>query len=202
MRFEGTVTSWNDERGFGFIEAAQGGEPLFVHATAFAGPGRPQPGQRVTFEVESGPRGKKARRVQLLRVPRPISRRAQAAGQGGSHAWLAVPLFLAVYAGITLLWRPPAWFAAVYAGASLVTFVVYWSDKAAARSGAWRVRESSLHLLALAGGWPGALLAQRVLRHKSAKSAFLRVFWTTVLLNVAGFAWLCSPAGRPYWAGS
>jgi uncharacterized membrane protein YsdA (DUF1294 family) len=52
--------------------------------------------------------------------------------------------------------------------------------------------------LALAGGWPGALLAQQVLRHKSTKREFRQVFWATVLLNVVGFIVLASPL-RPSW---
>jgi uncharacterized membrane protein YsdA (DUF1294 family) len=57
----------------------------------------------------------------------------------------------------------------IYAGASLIAFVAYALDKAAARAGRWRTQESTLHLLALIGGWPGALLAQRQFRHKTAR---------------------------------
>ena len=56
MRFEGTLKTWNDDRGFGFIEPTQGGQEIFVHITTFnSRTGRPQAGQRVTFEVELGP---------------------------------------------------------------------------------------------------------------------------------------------------
>ncbi|RZI78674.1 MAG: cold shock domain-containing protein, partial [Rubrivivax sp.] len=49
MRFDGIIKSWNDDRGFGFIEPAQGGQEIFVHIKAFKGlRGRPQPGQRLT----------------------------------------------------------------------------------------------------------------------------------------------------------
>jgi uncharacterized membrane protein YsdA (DUF1294 family) len=86
--------------------------------------------------------------------------------------------------------------AALYAGLSIVTFVVYAMDKSAATRGNWRTKESTLHLLALAGGWPGAFLAQQMLRHKSSKASFRRVYRVTVLLNVAAFAVLGSPMGR------
>lgn len=86
------------------------------------------------------------------------------------------------------------WIAGVYAGMSLLTLIVYASDKSAAKAGRWRTAESTLHLLALAGGWPGALLAQQWLRHKSAKRQFRAVFWATVVLNVAGLVLLCSQA--------
>jgi uncharacterized membrane protein YsdA (DUF1294 family) len=72
---------------------------------------------------------------------------------------------------------------------------MYALDKSAAKNGAWRTQESTLHLLSLAGGWPGALIAQQKLRHKSKKQTFRAVFWVTVLLNCGAFAWLFTPNG-------
>ena len=88
---------------------------------------------------------------------------------------------------------PPStlWIAAAYAGMSLLTFIIYAIDKAAARSQRRRTPESTLHLLALACGWPGALLAQQWLRHKSVKQPFRTVFWLTVVINVVGLVLLC-----------
>ncbi len=80
--------------------------------------------------------------------------------------------------------------AGFYLVASLLTFVVYAVDKHAARNQRWRTAESTLQLLALFGGWPGALLAQRRLRHKSSKTAFLTVFWLAVLGNLLAVYWL------------
>ena len=68
-------------------------------------------------------------------------------------------------------------------------------DKRAARKDRWRVPEAHLHLLSLLGGWPGAILAQQKLRHKTVKRSFRFVFWITVILNVAGLVWLLSPQG-------
>lgn len=83
-------------------------------------------------------------------------------------------------------------FAAAYLGASLLCFVVYAMDKAAARAGRWRTSESTLLVLGLLCGWPGALLAQRWLRHKSSKPSFRARFWLTVMLNVGVAAYLAS----------
>ena len=52
-----------------------------------------------------------------------------------------------------------------YGVVSILTFLVSWYDKSAARNGQWRTKESSLLLLGLAGGWSGAVVAQRLLRH-------------------------------------
>ena len=195
MRFEGKLTSWNDERGFGRIESTQGGEPIFVHVSAWPrSPGRPQLGQSVTFEVELGPKGKRAKNVQLIQVrrqPRQSERAARA--QWGTATLFAIPAFLVVFVGVAAAWRLPMWVAGMYVGLSVATFIAYAADKSAASSGAWRTPESTLHMLALAGGWPGALLAQQFLRHKSTKQPFRQVFWATALLNVVGLVVLASP---------
>jgi len=72
---------------------------------------------------------------------------------------------------------------------------VYAVDKSAAKKGIWRTQESTLHLLSLTGGWPGALVAQQKLRHKSKKESFRLVFWATVVLNLGAFVWLHTPTG-------
>lgn len=77
-----------------------------------------------------------------------------------------------------------------YLIASVLAFVVYAVDKYAAVKGRWRVREATLHLLALAGGWPGALVAQRLLRHKTRKRAFQWMFRVTVVINCCAAGWL------------
>ena len=81
----------------------------------------------------------------------------------------------------------------VYALASLACFMAYAWDKLAASRGRRRWPERSLLLLGCVGGWPGALLAQQLFRHKTHKAAFQRAFWTTVALNVtlllAGLFW-------------
>ncbi|MFP5394292.1 MAG: DUF1294 domain-containing protein [Gammaproteobacteria bacterium] len=77
------------------------------------------------------------------------------------------------------------WIAALYLLASALCFAVYALDKAAARAGRRRTPEATLLWVGLACGWPGGLLAQRWLRHKTAKASFQWRFWLTVLANVA-----------------
>jgi uncharacterized membrane protein YsdA (DUF1294 family)/cold shock CspA family protein len=199
MRFEGTVKSWNDDRAFGFIEPSQGGQEIFLHITALpARASRPALSQRVTFELELNRDGKKrAKNVQFAqppRSPRPQrSRQPPSTAQWGGATLFAIPAFLLVYLAAALFWHVPLAVGAAYVGLSVMCFLTYANDKFAAKSGAWRTPESTLHLLALLGGWPGALLAQQFLRHKSTKASFRTEFWATVVINVGAFLVLSYP---------
>ncbi|HEY6874137.1 MAG TPA: DUF1294 domain-containing protein [Geobacteraceae bacterium] len=82
----------------------------------------------------------------------------------------------------------------IYLVGSTLAFAAYGFDKAAAIGGARRIPEAFLHLLGLAGGWPGALVAQRVFRHKCRKVSFQVAFWTVAALNCAATVWLHSVA--------
>lgn len=82
--------------------------------------------------------------------------------------------------------------ALLYLTASVASVIVYAIDKAAAREGRRRTAETTLHLLAVIGGWPGALVAQRIFRHKSRKPSFQTAFRITVVLNCALLAWVWS----------
>ena len=79
---------------------------------------------------------------------------------------------------------------ALYLPASLVAVLLYGVDKAAARRDRRRIRESTLHLVALGGGWPGALLARRAFRHKTCKQPFGAILWGCVAVHTGLLAWL------------
>lgn len=68
---------------------------------------------------------------------------------------------------------------------SVLTLLCYGWDKRQSKRSGWRVPEKRLHLLSLLGGWPGALLAQRWLRHKTIKTRFRVVFWLTVVMHIS-----------------
>jgi len=68
---------------------------------------------------------------------------------------------------------------------NIATFLYYGYDKRQAKKDRWRIPEKRLHTLSLLGGWPAALVAQKLFRHKSAKTSFQVFFWLTVFLNVA-----------------
>ena len=98
-------------------------------------------------------------------------------------------LFLAAVCGLAVRGTLPLAIALVYVVASVAAAIAYAVDKSAAQTGAWRTHESTLHVLALIGGWPGALIAQTLFRHKSRKLSFQVAFWATVALNCGALAW-------------
>ncbi|MCQ9423101.1 DUF1294 domain-containing protein [Pseudomonas sp. LJDD11] len=73
--------------------------------------------------------------------------------------------------------------AALYLLMSLLALLLYRHDKRQAGQGGQRVAENTLHLIELLGGWPGALLAQQLYRHKTRKLSFQIVFWLIVIAH-------------------
>lgn len=81
-----------------------------------------------------------------------------------------------------------------YAAASVVAFIAFWLDKRLAQGGGRRIRERTLHLSAAVGGWPGALTAMHILRHKNRKAGFVAAQALIAFLHVASWVglWLLS----------
>jgi uncharacterized membrane protein YsdA (DUF1294 family) len=77
---------------------------------------------------------------------------------------------------------------AYYVLMSTLAFALYGVDKRRAARGAWRISEATLHTIELLGGWPGALLGQRMFRHKWRKTSYVVVFWTIVAAH--GLGWI------------
>lgn len=193
MHKKGKLRSWNDQKGFGFLDPGDGGKEVFIHISAFSSRGRrPEVGQYVTYTLSSDKQGRPRAANAMLPGD---GVRAKAKQRGGNGAVIAAGLFLAVVGLSVALTELPFWILGLYLAASIFTFIMYAIDKSAAKSGSWRTPESTLHWLSLIGGWPGGLVAQQVLRHKSKKQSFRTVFWVTVILNCAAYAWLLTPAG-------
>jgi len=173
-----------------FFTTSQGGQEIFVHIKAFpSGTGRPTVGQALTFEVETGPNGKKRAHSVQYPVRARVARRprVEAPAPWTFPRLVAIPAFAGIYCYVSVQWTVRPLVLLAYIGLSVLAFLVYAFDKSAARQGRWRTSERALHLFGLAGGWPGALLAQQLLRHKSAKPGFVAVFWGTVVVNVVAF---------------
>jgi uncharacterized membrane protein YsdA (DUF1294 family) len=118
---------------------------------------------------------------------RPSSRSAKHRFDPASVVVLAAFSMLVTFVALTR--GVPTWATCLYVGASLLCLVMYGVDKAAARAGRGRISESMLLSLGVVGGWPGAIVAQQVFRHKTSKRSFRLRFWASVVVNVAVFAW-------------
>jgi uncharacterized membrane protein YsdA (DUF1294 family)/cold shock CspA family protein len=188
MGQQGRLAEWNDERGFGFIDPLDGGARVFVHVSEFPrSDRRPMALDLLTYDVDRDDRGRL--RATGVRFLAPVHARVgtsqvEASSTGGLSVAVAVSAsFLVLIAVLALAGVAPLWVLGLYVLLSVVLFAAYGADKSAAQHGRWRTSESSLHLLALAGGWPGALVAQRVFRHKTIKQPFQGIFWGTVVGN-------------------
>ena len=195
MRLQGKISDWNDDKGFGFVEQNGGGERAFVHIKGFKSrPRRPSNGDIIIYElVRENNTRYKAVNIQFTRENKPLNNRnTNNTSDLGTYSTL---LFLFGMLVSITMGKLPLVIAGVYLVMSIVTFIAYALDKSAAKNGRWRTKESTLHLFAVLGGWPGALWAQNKLRHKSSKQEFKHVYMATVLLNVGVVIWLHTESG-------
>ena len=199
MRDKGRLTTWNDDKGYGFITPITGSERIFVHISAFQNRNRrPSLNQIVTYTRSTDNKG----RICAVEATLSGDRLKKVIPTVKSFTQIRVAVvFLSLAAVIVVLGVLPFQVLILYLALSLITFAAYAMDKSAARKGAWRTKESTLHLLSLIGGWPGALVAQQKLRHKSRKKQFMVVFWATVILNCLGFLWLLTESGDLFLQG-
>ena len=180
MRKAGRVKTWHADKGYGFIDVHADVKDIFFHVTSLQTRAVvPRPGDRVSFELAKGKDGRiQAKNVAIAGAPK-----SAASGANWFPAFAAFAALAIIMGGALAGYLPrPAGIASLLA--SSIAFLVYAMDKGRASRNAWRIPEAHLHLLALCGGWPGALAAQHLLRHKNRKPEFQFVFWTSVALNI------------------
>ena len=136
-------------------------------------------------------------RAPLVRPTRSTVRTlGKSSASWGTGSTFALTGFAFIYLGVSLAWGTTLILAIGYLGMSLTCALAYWRDKTAAQNRQWRVPESTLLMLGMLGGWPGAIVAQQTLRHKTSKISFRLAFWTTVVLNVGAFIAVTTPLVR------
>ena len=194
MRQKGSITSWNDVTGVGFVKPYSGGKPIFVNLSGFnRDPGILYPGNQITFSIDYDRHGN------------PFAKSATIAGQRLKKQTkksrqplqiLFALLFLLSIVAITYIGQSRIELLFLFLISSLLSILFYAYDKAAARNGYRRIQERTLHILSLTGGWPGAILAQQWFRHKTVKMRFRTAFWFTVSLNITFYLLTFSRKGQ------
>lgn len=202
MEQHGVLRSWNSNKGFGFIHADN--SDYFVHISNIRGEHRPQQGETVYFVAGKDEKGRlraQHMRSTELSIDRPTARRKpQSMSEAGTapHRQClqtliglkkTLPLLIitciipAMGVWQTFTHNDVLWPLLFYVCMSVFSILQYWCDKHNAQNGAWRIPEKQLHAVELFGGWPGALLAQQLLRHKTKKTSYQAVFWLIVLVH-------------------
>ena len=171
-RYQGRLVSWDDSRGFGFVEAAGLDGPVFVHMKFLRSRHhRPAVGDVLGFSLGTGRDGQPAASdVEIVGAP-PPKRPPPPTVLDVSRLFAAT----AILSGAIVAHQfrgAPLWFPALYLVMSLGSGVAYWLDKYFAREGQPRVRENSLHFADACFGIAGGLFAQHVFRHKTRKKSF------------------------------
>lgn len=211
----GRIKRWDDDKGFGFIQPAGGGDDVFAHISAMRGDRRPTSGDQVLFVAGRDDKGRlRAEHVRLagelaidqpqIRVKPSIgkpsaskpstksaktgardARRPGPAVRNPFAKWLvfAALCLLPVLGALRWVASGTVWAGLLYPVASVLCFFLYWHDKNSAQQGRQRTPEKTLHLVELAGGWPGALIAQQAFRHKTRKWSYQLVFWAIVTMH-------------------
>ncbi|MFP7723696.1 cold shock and DUF1294 domain-containing protein [Lysobacter sp. A3-1-A15] len=205
-RRAGRITGWDDGKGYGFVTPHDGGARAFVHIKAFQqATRRPFDGDLISYATRVDGKGRlnavdvrfAGQRVAAPRAA-PRSPTRHRAPMRIPRAGIAVA-FLAVAVALMLLGIAPALVTLVYLVMSAVSYIAYVLDKdAAGKRRRQRTPEATLHALDTLGGWPGGLIAQQQMRHKTVKASFQAGFAVSVVVNllVVAALWYGGVAGR------
>lgn len=193
--YTGKLTTWQDDRGFGFIRGNDGSKEVFLHISEIKhNIRRPQVGDLIRYQLtfDNG----KVRAIEAtiegathhqLASKRTTSKYKSKSSINLSILGLQVlllasmPLGGSIKLALTTANTIPL---IAYLIMSLITFGLYAHDKESAQQGKRRIPEKTLHLCELAGGWLGGFIAQQTLRHKSIKTSYQFEFWLIVAIHL------------------
>lgn len=194
LRIKGKLIKWSEDKAFGFIAANGRDEHVFIHKNALVNRNRtPKINDVITFTIVKDKQNRYCADQATFTGEKLKKRQANKSSKLSIYLSFVFLTFIIIAYFFNNI---PQSIALLYILASVFTFIIYAHDKSKAQQGVWRTPESTLHVFALIGGWPGAAVAQQLLRHKSQKKAFRVVYWFTVFINLAVLCWLFSPGGK------
>ena len=182
MKKKGKITTWNDDKGFGFITIVKNKQQVFVHISSFKKKDiRPIKDDMVTFTLSNDKDGRSSAKDVIL-----FSNRVSQTKSNSINLFLLSIIigFMAFLVYFTLLGNLPIIVIGAYIIMGIITYWVYVEDKSRATNSEYRISENFLHLLSLLGGWMGAIIVQQKIRHKNKKISFQVIFWITVIVNI------------------
>lgn len=202
----GTLKTWKDDRGFGFIQPIDGSQEVFLHISEVKdATRRPQKNDTIYYYCVVQSDGKvRAYNAFILGSRSRFKSSASTSDYQPKSNFLGsnfpimevvllslLPTIGVIHFTWTTLNPLPA---TIYPAMSILTYMLYADDKVRAKRQHWRVSEKTLHWFELAGGWLGGIIAQKTLRHKSKKESYQATFWTIV--GVHYLVWLFWLFGR------
>lgn len=190
----GQIFNWNKEKGYGFIQSDSGDKHIFAHITDYSRKHKPPiDGLAVNYVLSKDSQGRPCA-INVIPIK---GHKKQGIHTKQKNFTAILAIIFAMFLGVLYFLKIiPILIVGIYAIMSLLTFLLYAHDKKAAGRNSWRTKEDTLHIFGLLGGWPGALLAQAFIRHKSKKMSFKVFFYITVIVNCGVLYWLLTPEGR------
>jgi uncharacterized membrane protein YsdA (DUF1294 family)/cold shock CspA family protein len=201
MRYTGKLTSWKDDKGFGFITPNRSGVPIFIHIKSFLNRHRrPVHDDTLTYEILTDEKGRQ-QAVKVLYRGEELSAFShmydnQSFFYDNIFPYIVAGGFVSLLILLFIIGIVPLPVLVLYLALSLATFYIYFKDKSSAKNEQQRTPENILHFCSVIGGWPGALMAMKVHHHKSKKKSFQNVFWITVSSNCCILILLLTPWGN------
>lgn len=183
MYERGELVQWNDVRGFGFIQVANGAR-YFLHISQIQNAKRrPHLGDVVQFVPAKGKDGRtQATYASLLDEQSRWHVTPETAARAGDMRYVIALIVAGMLALNIISGILPLWVLGLYGGLGIISFISYAYDKTAAETGRWRISEAQLLWGDFLGGVIGGLIAQAWFRHKTRKPSY--VFLTVGIVGL------------------
>ena len=166
---QGYIIHFNQEKGYGFIRTEEHEENIFVHISEVTNANELEQGQEVEFKIEKTKKGLSA--VQVV----------AGAKQRSPYFIFGAISFIFILLVFAYLSQKMHLLLAYLLSINFATFLLYGYDKFISSGESLRVPELNLQILALLGGSPSALFAQKFFRHKTLKRSFQLIYWLIIV---------------------